>query len=551
MSANPSDRRQRLRDQMKEFYGDPSASPRKTETKKSGVAPNVDMDSEYFDVSKYTTELLRRESLKGLVETDTELLRRVRRLDNELQELVYRNYAKFISATDTIREMHDNISEMDSKLQNLTSNVSNIDSLSQQLTNTLHVHRGKIEETVTVNRMMKKAQFLMGLPETMKKLIDKKEYNTCVKYWVAGDSFLKKHDTIPSIVRVRDECLGLAKNLYTKIEDNMCSYPLDDPEAMDTIRKFVEDLRLLRSTSVSISADDDSFEGTVQKALMRSVAANFASGTAAVQRDVKAALAVPDFSGMEYAKRDQPLAEVNVREALAQLKSVCALLSINSERVYALLYEEENQAVAMRVAQEVQPVLIDLLPVLAQLLVPFVNASITAVADEAGAILLSKEKHDTVPHMLSAVVSALLKQLKQLSITLKQLGANYLDTAHSHQSTAYGEMVDKCVVQVLSGVADLLHQKLYEAPTAEAVGRAVGPLRKDDLFVVMPEGKKARREQIAFSLSRYAYASLAALLEENIRTQLVSGEVMSKDSTTEISAQLENVAKVCITAPSS
>lgn len=54
---------------------------------------------------------------------DTSLLRNVKKLDHELQELVYRNYAKFISATDTIREMKDSVGAMDNKLLALSSTV--------------------------------------------------------------------------------------------------------------------------------------------------------------------------------------------------------------------------------------------------------------------------------------------------------------------------------------------------------------------------------------------------------------------------------------------
>ncbi|EPY30533.1 hypothetical protein STCU_04019 [Strigomonas culicis] len=545
--AGSGDRRARLREQMKEFYGDPttSATKRDMSPQKVGVAREMDLDSEYFNVSRYTTDLLRQESLKGLVEADTELLRRVRHLDSELQELVYRNYAKFISATDTIREMHNNISEMDTKLQALTSNVSNIDQVSHQITGTLHEHRNKIEETVKVNRLMKKAQFLVGLPAMMRQLMERKDYGTCVKYWVAGDGFLEKHHAIPSIQKVHHDCRLLSKDLYAKIEEVMCSFPLDDPEAMDNIRKFVEDLRLLRATSLAaeMKSEDGTFEDTVLRALMRSVSANFAKGIAAVQRDTKTALAPPDFAAIEYAKRDEPLASANLREALAQLKGVCALLSVNSERVYALL-NREGAGVAMRVAQEVQPMLVDLLAPVAELTGSLAVAACAAAAEEAGAHMLSKDRHDTVPHVLSSVAGALARQLKNLSVTLKTLGANYLDTAHSQQSRTYGALVDRAVCDILLQCVRLLREKAQQAPSAQALAAVAEPLRRDTMLVVQSPEAKARHERLAFSLSRYAYGSLAASLADGLQTVLVDSDALAAADAKDVGQALHDAAKL-------
>jgi vacuolar protein sorting-associated protein 51 len=110
------ERRARIRNQMREFYQfEGTSSPgRQAAPKKSEGPADLDLDSELFDVQKYTTNLLQRESLRGLVEADTELLRKVRSLDGELQDLVYKNYSKFISATDTIRQMKENVCDMDS-----------------------------------------------------------------------------------------------------------------------------------------------------------------------------------------------------------------------------------------------------------------------------------------------------------------------------------------------------------------------------------------------------------------------------------------------------
>ena len=53
----------------------------------------------------YLTKLLRERSLPELMDKETEMVRNIRSLDSDMQTLVYENYNKFISATDTIRKV--------------------------------------------------------------------------------------------------------------------------------------------------------------------------------------------------------------------------------------------------------------------------------------------------------------------------------------------------------------------------------------------------------------------------------------------------------------
>lgn len=270
------------------------------------------IDSEYFSVQQYTTQLLQQETLQGLVETDTRLLREVRRLDQELQELVYRNYSKFISATDTIREMHSHVSEMKTRLSALHDHVNTVEHTSQQVFSALQPHRKRVKETITVNRKLKKACFIKHLPQTMEGLLNDEKYAECVQCWVMGDAFFQKHlplSTVPegveekshthtgapvvgmtsksaldhveatkeevlqtvgpsenaslepspsaSLLRttlsaLRRSCWKVAKRLYLQMEDSIAATPLDDPTAIDAIHELVEHLRLLRATSLFV-----------------------------------------------------------------------------------------------------------------------------------------------------------------------------------------------------------------------------------------------------------------------------------------------------------
>ncbi|GET88268.1 hypothetical protein, conserved [Leishmania tarentolae] len=567
--GNAEERRQRLREQMKAFYGDPNASTKRaaSHTTMQGnpnVPPELDLDSEYFNVNRYTTDLLKRESLKGLVETDTELLRRVRRLDGELQELVYRNYARFISATETIREMKNNVVEMDAKLQTLSQNVDTIDSISNQISQQLQVHRSHIEDTITANRMLKKVQFLTSLPTMMRRLIDREEYSVGVKYWVAGDGFLSKHKSISGITQIQQRCCELARELYRAIEKRMCSYPLDDPDAMDRLRGYVEDLRLLRATSLFESesvAVDTPFEAAVLQTLMKSVTASFQANVATTQRSLKAALVIPDdlqASGM--AKREASLAQLNLREPLAQLKNACAMFAVNSERVHALLNVEvcrdhESSPATLLVAKSVKSVLLEVLQSISQWLADFAMVHLDAIAMDGASALHSPTAS---AEAVQAATAHLARLLKQLVTAMKTLGEIYLPSmehgaveaggsaaADVHDTVQlYANKVHEVACGVVHQCWEKVQKKLLQGPEPELLKACVAfKVSGDSVLSTLPVVDEERTREMAFVLTRFLYASLAQCLFTSLDANLVGEEGVPVEMMMSISTGLERTAQ--------
>jgi hypothetical protein len=65
--------------------------------------------------------LLRTAPLETLLVKDDELVHQVKGLDSDMQMLVYENYNKFISATDTIRKMKGDVETMETEMDQLVS----------------------------------------------------------------------------------------------------------------------------------------------------------------------------------------------------------------------------------------------------------------------------------------------------------------------------------------------------------------------------------------------------------------------------------------------
>lgn len=61
----------------------------------------------------------------------------MKKLDSDMQMLVYENYNKFISATDTIRKMAQNVEEMETEMTDLKSSMDRISESSVKVNSAL------------------------------------------------------------------------------------------------------------------------------------------------------------------------------------------------------------------------------------------------------------------------------------------------------------------------------------------------------------------------------------------------------------------------------
>ena len=67
--------------------------------------PPSDIDAADFDADEYVNRVIAESSLEELLRLYTRILGEVRALDAEKKALVYDNYSKLITATETIRKV--------------------------------------------------------------------------------------------------------------------------------------------------------------------------------------------------------------------------------------------------------------------------------------------------------------------------------------------------------------------------------------------------------------------------------------------------------------
>lgn len=74
------------------------------------LVPESELDAEGFDAEGYVKGILAKEGLEGLLRVERMLVNEIMALDGERKALVYDNYSKLITATDTIRKVLKHVS---------------------------------------------------------------------------------------------------------------------------------------------------------------------------------------------------------------------------------------------------------------------------------------------------------------------------------------------------------------------------------------------------------------------------------------------------------
>ena len=114
-ATSPARPARRNKNALRDYYGLKAAAAPADATSSNGpqreaAEPALEIargefDTPGFDPEAYVRDTLARESLQGLLKIESGLINDIRALDGEKKALVYDNYSKLITATDTIRRV--------------------------------------------------------------------------------------------------------------------------------------------------------------------------------------------------------------------------------------------------------------------------------------------------------------------------------------------------------------------------------------------------------------------------------------------------------------
>lgn len=103
-----------------------------------------------------------------------------------------------------------------------------------------------------------------------------------------------------------------------------------------------------------------------------------------------------------------------------------------------------------------------------------------------------------------------MQHLKYLSVTLKTLGMNYLDTIHGAHSAAYSIMVDDTMSRILHKLLHSLQQQVYGCFDAQQI--QCGNTENNDNDNIDDNDDvmiNVKRKYLQFVISRFACVGLA------------------------------------------
>jgi vacuolar protein sorting-associated protein 51 len=138
---------------LSSYYGIEEESSSTTNTALS----SSDIDVIGFNHQGYVKELLLTNDIHSLLKEDVKMVHDIKTLDSDMQMLVYENYNKFISATETIKKMKSNVEAMDDDMDNVRIKMDVITQKTIGIDQSLTEKRLKIDKLVRIKRLLNRS----------------------------------------------------------------------------------------------------------------------------------------------------------------------------------------------------------------------------------------------------------------------------------------------------------------------------------------------------------------------------------------------------------
>ncbi|GAA0169384.1 hypothetical protein LIER_23886 [Lithospermum erythrorhizon] len=211
------DKAKRMRDLLSSFY---SAEESRSPSASSRFATLDTINTSSFDPDQYMNLLVHNSNMEGLLKRHLEMAAEIQNLDTDLQMLVYQNYNKFISATDTIKRMKNNIVGMESNMEQLLHKITSVQSRSDGVNTSLFGKREHIEKLHRSRNLLHKIQFIYDLPARLQKCIQTESYADAVKFYTGSLPIFKAYgdSSYRDCKRSSEEAVAtIVKNLQGKV----------------------------------------------------------------------------------------------------------------------------------------------------------------------------------------------------------------------------------------------------------------------------------------------------------------------------------------------
>ena len=155
------------------------------------------------------------QGLEGVLRVEGGLINEIKGLDGERKALVYDNYSKLITATDTIRKMRSNMDPLTPTTSTLGPAISYIAEMAGGLAmgekgkgeggETGGVQRGNEHEEKR-RKQRNTVRWVLGTARRLGGLLDEGRRGEAEKDWDEVKGLLRKWEGVAGVEEVRDEC---------------------------------------------------------------------------------------------------------------------------------------------------------------------------------------------------------------------------------------------------------------------------------------------------------------------------------------------------------
>ncbi|ETS73809.1 hypothetical protein PFICI_14755 [Pestalotiopsis fici W106-1] len=170
------------------------------ENHEASEVPPSEVDKEGFDAEAFVREKLEGSGMQEILKLYTRTLSEIRALDAEKKALVYDNYSKLISATETIRKMRANMDPLNPMASTLDPAIAQIYSQASAIRNTLRdavpeSTQAQIEAEEQMKRRLRTKQLaleVLGTPDKLRNLVNDGRMEDARQAWKMPRKLLQK-----------------------------------------------------------------------------------------------------------------------------------------------------------------------------------------------------------------------------------------------------------------------------------------------------------------------------------------------------------------------
>ncbi|KAJ3340470.1 Vacuolar protein sorting-associated protein 51 [Gonapodya sp. JEL0774] len=197
--------------------------------KRRKKADAADINSPSFDPDRYVNKMQSEAGVVELIARDNGLIHAITALDGEMKTLVYENYSKFITATETIGKMESSLPSARQSLDELTQSVDAVSSQVLGVSAAMAEKRAKIQKLGGVVGVLQKSlllaqlQFLFDLPPRLHHFLGSANFSQAVRSYARTSRLLRRYAHLAAFRRVADECEQVMKEIEKGVEMKMRS----------------------------------------------------------------------------------------------------------------------------------------------------------------------------------------------------------------------------------------------------------------------------------------------------------------------------------------